>query len=71
VCVVPNPRRYERCLARLGSPLPLTASCGGFSVDHGQKHELGDVTIKGMFAINGPTAEGCVPKHGLLHASLH
>src|SRR5262249_18158606 len=40
--------------------LPLTASCGGFGVDHGQKHELGDVTIKGTLDINGPITEGRV-----------
>ena len=39
-------------------PLPLTAQCGGLSVDHGQKREFGGVTVIGRLDITWPITEG-------------
>ena len=35
----------------------LIASCGGLSADHGQKRELGGVTITGGLDLIGPITE--------------
>ena len=39
----------------------LIASCGGLSADHGQKRELGGVTITGGLDLIGPITEGREP----------
>ena len=39
----------------------LIASCGGLSADHGQKRELGGVTITGGLDLIGPITEGVGP----------
>jgi hypothetical protein len=39
----------------------LIASCGGLSADHGQKRELGGVTITGGLDLIEPITEGREP----------
>jgi hypothetical protein len=47
-------------LDRLTALFPI-ASCGGLSADHGQKRELGGVTITGGLDLIGPITEGREP----------